>query len=218
MRQQVTRLTLLMLTTGLAACAIGNEYAYDAKPANIAYQGSGTVASAVHDQRSYVKSGDKPPSFVGLQRNRFGIPFDVSTTSGQALDVDLGKTLGGALTSAGYRDSAVAVTFRDSGAAARDRLLATRAKRLVLLTLNEWKTDTRTKAALYFDLTMAVYDERGKLLAKQSLKGRDDIGGKRFGTEAYVSEQAPQAFANKLEALFKTPDVMKALGGLAKKP
>ena len=102
------------------------------------------------------------------------------------------------------------------GGAVRDRLLATRARRLVLLTLNEWKTDTRTKAALYFDLTMAVYDERGTLIAKQSLKGRDDIGGKRFGTESYVSEQAPQAFANKLEALFRMPDVMKALGGKAK--
>ena len=78
---------------------------------------------------------------------------------------------------------------------------------------DEWKTDTRTKAALHFDISLSVYDERGKLLAKQSLKGRDNIGGKRFGTEAYVSEQAPQAFANKLEALFKTPDVMKALGG-----
>ena len=214
--RQGFRLTLLALAAWLSACAIGNEYAYDAKPANLSYQGSGTVASAVHDQRAYVKSGDKPPSFVGLQRNKFGIPFDVSTTSGQALDVDLGKTLSGALNAAGYRDTAVAVGFKETGTAARDRLLATRARRLVLLTLNEWKTDTRTKAALHFDISLSVYDERGKLLAKQSLKGRDDIGGKRFGTEAYVSEQAPQAFANKLEALFKTPDVMKALGGKAK--
>lgn len=214
--RQGFRLLLIAMTASLAACAIGNQYAYDAKPAKLSYQGAGTVASAVHDQRSYVKSGDKPPSFVGLQRNRFGIPFDVSTTSGQALDVDLGKTLSGALTSAGYRETGVAVTFKESAAAVRDRLLATRARRLVLLTVNEWKTDTLTKAALYFDLSLAIYDERGRLIAKQSLQGRDEIGGKHFGTEAYVSERAPQAFANKLEELFKTADVMKALGSQAK--
>ncbi|WP_293390900.1 hypothetical protein [Nevskia sp.] len=214
--RQGFRLLLIATTAWLVGCAIGNEYAYDAKPANLAYQGSGSVASAVHDQRSYVKSGDKPPSFVGLQRNRFGIPFDVSTTSGQALDIDLGKTLSGALTSAGYRETGVAVTFKESGAAVRDRLLATRARRLVLLTVNEWKTDTRTKAALYFDLSLAIYDERGRLIARQSLKGRDEIGGKFFGNEAYVSDRAPQAFANKLEELFKTAEVIKALGGQTK--
>ncbi len=85
----------------LAGCAIGNKYDYGAAIATIYAETDKSVSATVIDQRPYVLSGSKSPSFVGLQRGGFGNPFDVKTKSGRGLAEDLTDVLVRALDAQG---------------------------------------------------------------------------------------------------------------------
>ena len=79
-------------TLMLGGC-VGDEYNYDWETPVFAASSDETVVVVVQDQRPYVLVGDKRPSFVGLQRIAFGIPYNVSTASGRPLADDMVDTI-----------------------------------------------------------------------------------------------------------------------------
>ena len=70
----------------LAACAIGNTYDYRAATPSLKASASRSISVGVLDRRPYVLSGNKPPSFVGLQRAGHSAIVTVNT---------LGRSLSG---------------------------------------------------------------------------------------------------------------------------
>lgn len=63
------RLLFVMLTIiALGGCAIGNQYSYRDSDLAIPVSGDDSIGLTVVDRRPYVLSGDKPASFIGLQR------------------------------------------------------------------------------------------------------------------------------------------------------
>ena len=167
---------------------------------------SGTVAIAVHDVRPYIVSKNKEESFVGLQRGGFGTPFDLKTPNGAPLSTEMRDSLAKTLKSRGANPTPVAVAVADTPDQARTKLHAAKARRSVLVTLREWKTDTQMRTDFSFDTTVAVFDEGGRELASNTLRGMDALGYSQAGGETIT-----KATAAKLDALFADPKIVAAL-------
>lgn len=75
--------SLVMILLGLACflSACFPKYRYDRMNVALNRAGSGSVAIAVLDQRPYVRSGEKDPSFVGIMRGGYGNPFSLYTST-----------------------------------------------------------------------------------------------------------------------------------------
>ncbi len=205
MRKAPNGFALAVAAALLGACTAAGTYNYAEMP--VAMQGvstSGTIAIAVHDLRPYVVSGGKQPTFVGFARAGYGTPSDVNTESGGPFAIEIRDALARALKARGATTVPVTVPFADTNAAARARLLQTRAQRQVLLTLREWKTDTLMSTDLHYDTTVAVYDQAGNQVAHHSLKGMDELG-------RTANEDISRATARKLDALFDDSRIAGAL-------
>jgi hypothetical protein len=199
---------LLSMLAILGGCAFGRTYSYSDVP--IGMQGvssAGTVAVGVQDARPYVVSGNKGESFVGLMRGGFGNPFDVNTQSGGPLAVEIRDAIVRSLKARGVAAAGVAIPVSDSDSGARQRLEAAEARRLVLVTLREWKSDTMMSTDLHYDLALAVYDDKGNALATHSIHGMDNLGNLGLSPNEGIS----RASAKKLDALFDDDKVLAAL-------
>ena len=57
---------VLMAATVAGGCAVGQQISYNPPMLRLQAPGSGSVALAVQDGRTEVRSGAKPPTFCGL--------------------------------------------------------------------------------------------------------------------------------------------------------
>ena len=203
--------TLLIVLSALVlgGCAYGRTASYSDASLQIAgpQVSSVALAVAVQDRRPYVLSGSKPEKFVGLHRGGFGNPFDVNTSSGGPLSLELRDSVAKALKAKGFQVTPVVVEMRDSSEAARRKLSEARSRRAALITLTEWKSDSMINSEIQYDLVLTVLDERGNVLATNASKGTDNIGSQGLSPE----EGIQKAFARKLEGLFDDPRVIAAL-------
>jgi len=203
------RLTaILSLGAVVGGCVIGRTYSYT--DASVALQGvssSGTVAVGVQDNRPYVTSGGKPDKFVGLMRGGFGNPFDVNTQSGDPLANEMRDALVKSLKEKRITVTPVLIGHSDSASTAKRTLVATNARRLVLVTLTEWKSDTMMNTSLHYDVALQVMDERGNSLATNKIKGNDNLGNLGLSPTAGIS----MSFAKKFDALFDDDKIVAAL-------
>lgn len=202
---------LIILIVFLAGCAFGNKHAYHNVDANIVAAGTTKVAVATHDQRNYVKNGDKQPDFVGLQRGGFGNPFDITTMSGNALAQDFTEAVCRSLASKGFHTTPVIVNYSETSYTVKADLKKTGANRLILIMLNEWKSDTYTNTALIYNVNLEVFDENGNTIAQNSITGRDDLGGSFMNPPAHAKKAVPVAFKEKIESLLNYKDISEAL-------
>ncbi len=199
-----------------AGCASGNKYNYSDVVADLSVSGAKAVGVETCDQREYVKDGKKNPDFVGLMRGglnfSFGAPHNVLTASGQPLATDMTNALVSSLSKKGFKAVPVFATQTDDQNAALEKLKASGAERLVLLTLNEWKSDTYMNTALFYDVAMKVYDQAGNVLAEKKIQGKDDLGGTVWGDPVSAAKQAvPRAFKGKIEELLNSPSIATTL-------
>jgi hypothetical protein len=211
--QNVTRTQLIMVSLVLILIAgcVADRYSYNEVIADLSVSGTRSVGVAVHDQRPYVKAGEKNPNFVGLQRGGFGNPLNVTTASRKPLATDMTGALVASLAKKGFRAVPSVVTPDDDQSAALQKLKETGAERLVLLTLMEWKSDTFTNTALHYNVSLKVYDRDGKVLVGKNIEGKDDLGGNIWDPHGQAREAVPRAFKEKIEALLNSPEVANAL-------
>ena len=189
----------------LGGCAVGQQFSYQSASVPMPRIVSTVpVAIAVHDRRPYVVSHNKPESFVGLMRGGFGNPFDVNTTSGQPMALEMREAIVRSMRAKGIDVKAVTVRPDDGTDKVHRALIATGAGRLVLVTLTEWKSDTMVSTALIYDATVVVMNDKGVELARARSNGRDNIGPSPHNS-------VPPAFARKFEALFDDEKVVQAL-------
>jgi hypothetical protein len=193
----------------LSACAVGNKYDYRIPTMPLPVEGSGEIGLLVTDERPYILNGDKTPDFVGLQRGGYGNPFDVTTTSGRPMAQDMAETLKGALEDEGFR---VAVLEGDPGnlSALGGKASERGLRRVVVLRIMEWKTDTMMQTKLLFDLQLLIVDQTGVVVARNAVNGSSAIGG---GMPSAIGALARQSFETKMGQLFYPPDIREALGG-----
>lgn len=202
---------LVAVAAVAAACAIGNRYDYRTGSAGVAQTGDARIAVAVTDLRGYVLSGDKPASFVGLQRGGFGNPYDVSTASGAPMAADFAELLRKSFAANG---TSVEVIPLEPGADAGAALAAFRggdADRLLLREMHEWKTDVHAQVTVHWHLTARVFDRPGRLLAEESVRGREGTGTSGLSDEAKGRIASAEA-SRRLGKLLSRPAIADALG------
>jgi hypothetical protein len=199
-------IALLGLAAILGGCAVGQTIPYSSQ--SIALQGvssAGTVAVAVHDMRPYVLSGNKPEKFVGLMRGGFGNPFDVTTASGAPLAGEMRDALVASLKKRGITATSVTPPPGDP-ARAKAMLADTNARRRILVTLREWKSDSMMNTSLIYDVQLEVLDGR-TTLATASIRGDDNIGSVGLSPAPSVTEN----FVKRFDRLFDHEKVRAAL-------
>jgi hypothetical protein len=192
----------------LSGCAVGQKFSYAESSINVGSVGTArSAAVAVLDQREYVKNGKKSESFVGLSRGGYGNPFDVETKSGAAMASEMATSIVAALQGRGLKVQAVTVRSGDGPEPARQALFRSGSDRLLLFTLNEWKTDTMFRTGLDYDVTLDVLDRNGTSLARNQVSGKEVSGASILSAE----KDAKAWFAAKVSELLRDEAVAKAL-------
>jgi hypothetical protein len=189
----------------LGGCAVGQRFSYQSVAVPMPRIATTVpVAIAVHDKRPYIVSRNKPESFVGLMRGGFGNPFDVNTTSGQPMAVEMREAFVNSMRARGIDVKAVTVSPDDGADKVLRALIATGAGKLVLVTLTEWKSDTMVGTELIYDATVVVLNRKGEELARARSNGRDNVGPSPHNS-------VPPAFSRKFESLFDDEKIVQAL-------
>ena len=208
------KLVLLALLIPLPAlamfAAVGKKLGYLDEGAKPPFTASGTVVVAVLDQRPYVLDGRKDPDLVGTLRGGFGNPFVIRSKTGHALADDIATSVSAGLKSAGMDSKVIATSKGQTVEAVQDAFKTSGAGRLVLLQLNEFKTDGYASQGLYTDLTLSVFAGDGQLRASFPIKN-DRIMGKLPWKFETFEEMAATAYRAELAAWFATPGLDTAL-------
>jgi len=188
----------------LAGCASDKKLSYGDTVARIDASGTARVAVTAYDQRKLITSGRENPTFVGRQWSLYHMDI-VNTASGRPLGDDLTTVLATSLAAKGFKAIPVVVSHSESPDAVAQRMALLRVDRGVVLTVAEWRTDTRTdnnfKTQLFYELDLKVLDSSGKVLTQRRLAGHENE----------MSGTARDAFRQKLEVLINYPEVTQAL-------
>lgn len=208
----MTRLLAILAVCVLSGgCAVGVTHEYDAADTKFNVETEAEVAVATHDQRPYVIEGGKTENFVGLSRGGWGNPFDITTASNNSLADDFSASIVSGFTAGNVKAKAVQLSPQDKEPSARAALLAAKANRYVMLTINEWKSDTYANTKIVYDILLRVFDASGTKRAAKQLFGEDHLGGSAFNPTAHSRLVVPVAFRSKLKELFNDPEIKSAL-------
>jgi len=190
---------------------MGNHYPYHQGQFAVEQRGSIAVAVAVQDARDEVESGNKDPSFVGLQRAGFGNPFDVATESGRPFAEDVTTVVTRSLHAAGYQVRLVNAEVEEPAASVIKALGGTGARRLLFVHINRWKTDTLVHVGLDYAVSLQVFDEVGRPLARSVVSGHDNLGSSLLNPNGRAAEGGPNALRSCLMRLFRDRGVTAAM-------
>jgi len=205
--------TIVMLVSALClgGCAAGQQIRYHDTELDLGASGNATVAVTSQDNRNYIKNGEKERNYVGNFRGGFGNPFNVSTESGKPLADDTSSVICAALKKKGFVCLPVSVEPNEPQTQVVDKLKATSANTLMLLTINEWLSSTFQNTGLSYDLVLTVMDSQGTRVVEKKIKGEDELGGSFWSPPGHAKEAVPVAFKRKLELLLNDPAVTSVL-------
>jgi hypothetical protein len=209
-------LCILLLTS----CAAGHKIKYDGIVASLSASGTMTVAVATHDQRQYILSRESDPDYVGL--NRAGgslVPFKpqlVTTESGKPLADDMTASICNSLESKGFKAIPVIVKPAENQNTILSKMKEIKGERLLLLTLDEWQSDTYMDTGLFYNMKLEVFDMNSNKLTEKVLKGEDNIPRSESMFSPGLSIEGmkkviPEVFKNKMEVLLNDKDVVESL-------
>jgi len=204
------KLALICMLFVVTGCAVGNKYDYHTRAISLPVKSEmhKKVIFDVEDLRPYVQSEKKKPNFVGLQRGGFGNPFDVTTASGNPLAMDMKESVTRALNDSGY--DVVSVNKEFDKKSLDDIALQNNVARVIILTINEWKSDVYMNITLYCDLVLSIYNDSGSLLIKNDMKFEEAIGGAQISASKN-SDTVSSEFGRRIGYLFNKKEVRDAL-------
>ncbi len=197
-----------------SGCVANNRWALaDAPPTINPAAHPTTVAVAGVDDREYLRNKEVPPHYAGLFRSGFGIPYRVHTRNGAPLSDNLADATSKGLDIAGYHSQFVANPQVESRTAAVAALKNTQAKRLLLLTVKRWESESMVRTEIDYALVLEVFDGSGTLLATRELTGLPMISGWAFPfTEIYTAhKRVREQSAAILTDLINTPPISAKL-------
>jgi hypothetical protein len=187
---------------------IGQKADYSTALPKVQYKTDYSLSVSVHDQRPYVINGEKSPTYTGVLRAFYGNPWNVNTQSNKPLSEDIALAAVSGLMRVGIQATSLPTHFADDHKAVIENLKQVSAKRIVIITLSEWRSDTYRTVGFFIDATIMVYDEKGNELASSSVSHRD-VGA---GDGSVVSTD--YAARSYLGMLLNDDKIKIALGGL----
>lgn len=204
------------LCCGMALlCGGCYKLGYNEVVPTVAATGHRSVVVVTHDQRPYVVSGQTKPDVIGVKREQYGNPWQISTASGHPLAEDMTQVICNGLQKQGFQCIPIQVMPSESTDVVRRRLKEGPGDTALLLTVRDWRSDTWVKTILDHNTSLEVFDRDGTLLAQTSVqgadKGADTLPGvtSTFSNAMYTS--LPLAMKSILEELLNYPTVVMAL-------
>jgi len=177
------KLLVLALLIVLGACR-HDDGTYELVPVSLSLTATSqqTVTAAVIDRRPYVLNGDESPSFLGTERANWGGTKDIKTGSGRSLADEVGDAVVRALENQGVAASALQPAKGADAAEMLALFQAQGADRLLMVELQDWRTDVYTRVKLRWRLEAIVYDRSGDVLGRSDSQGfapvsRTDLKG-----------------------------------------
>ena len=205
----LSSMAILVAVLFLSGC--GLKHQYSEVVADLRMTGSGHVVVGVVDNRPYIVSGDKEPSFVGLMRSGFGIPHDVHTASKKAFAQEVAETACRSLIRSGFRCTPEVFSLSNGDTALAQAMIQQSASKGLLFVVSEWKVDTYVGTALWYDMQLAVRDRDGQTLASSSVRGKDVLGSSLVAPAVVATEETPKSLKQKLEEIMNDRSVSSAL-------
>ena len=164
------------------------------------------LSLAVLDKRKYVVNEDKTPSFEGIIRSGFGIPYTYLTPTKEAMSVYLSKRL-----SIGFKNHGIQVQVVDTAPKmsvnntldklSKNNLIS------ILIVLNEWKYDFHSFTDnSWYDIDIIITDGNGNKKLVKNFKGENDIPD-----NGLISNEMQLIYKQRFESVFSDPEVIKSL-------
>lgn len=163
------------------------------------------ITVGVIDSRPYVVEGKVGPEHVGVMRGGYGNPFYMNTESGRPLSEDLGIAISSGLKNSGLRAGAVPIKSATNFDDALRQCAGSQRDRILILKLNEWKSDTYSTSRFLYEIIANVYDDKGNLVASYS---DNNLHQKR----EEISAVSPlEAGRHALSRMLNSPEIVQAL-------
>ncbi len=163
-------------------------------------EGSGRLALIVQDQRPFILDGQKKPTYIGIHRSKYGIPKDAYTRTGGTVAEDIATIMTASLRASGFQVKPVFVAHTDSLDSSIAEIKSPEFDRIIVLTLEQFRSDSWVEVEFKWDINMSIYDGRGALIAQQKNNGvEEDLVQ---GIMRFVSGgQVQKAIAEKVGAI-----------------
>lgn len=203
-------LVLICISAIIVSCAIGQRFAYHNVDLDLKPKGNKIVVVATIDQRAYVQNGEKSPSYIGTLRGGYGNAFDVKTESDKPFSDDVTRVVCKSLRLNGFNANPIFVKLSDSEKGIIDVFRNKNVDRLVIVTINEWYSDTYNSTYLTYELVVKVMDNQAQVLGQAIAKGKEEgLGGGPFPDDA--RKAALGAYKKYLESLLNNSSVIAGL-------
>lgn len=177
------------------------------------------LAVAVLDKRSFVLSGEKPPSYFGKLKYAFGEPDDAEIASGAAVATVYSNFLAELLSNNQQNFKAVDLPLKSSPDKIYRKMFDKNINRVVILTLNEWESWTKKDTELVFEVVVSVYDRAHGLVAREKFEGDTTIVGSALsGPKTNVKNALETAIPQIMRLIFKDTAINNALVARNVKP
>jgi len=134
----------------------------------------------------------------------------MSTQSDKPLSDDIAYAVSSGFKRLGSSADPVAVSYKDDQKAALLKLKSKGAEKIVLITLNEFRSDTFARAGFFIDATVRIYDGEGRELGSSSTSHKD------VGTGDGTVQSPEEAARLHLSRLLNDPTVRTALNEVKK--
>ena len=179
-------------------CAMGHRTSYDGR-SDFKVQSDKDVIVAVHDMRPYVQNNKKAPNYVGILKSIYGIPYNVSTKSGNPLADDFGKMIVETMEYRGVSAMQMKIPPAWSFDAVKKEVIGDGAgANIYYIKMLEWKTETHFRPALHYNLQLVVLDDQANEIGNNS-----EDGFFYFNKDEPGKENLASAMSSILERLFQ---------------
>ena len=203
---------LLLVLEGCGGARLKHQY--HLAQFDVSAKGDGQVAVVVGDNREYVVSGDKPPSFTGLMRNNFGMPFTITTESGNTLAHDIATVVVRSLAAKGFSSSEAVLP---PGMPSAEYVKQNHPRRFLSITIFEW--NSHSYAGLFghetqevkYAMRAEVFDSSGTVLATKDLGGTDKLPVLPGDFFEHSRRVMAKAYKDIFERLLNDPKISSAL-------
>ncbi|MGM0631216.1 MAG: hypothetical protein ACQESI_08625 [Pseudomonadota bacterium] len=164
-----------------------------------------SISIAVVDKREYVLNNDKAPSFEGLLRSSFGIPYSQYTYNRQPMSEYLTERLVAGFKKQGVKAEAY-LTSHSMSVSSIKEALAKQERPSVIIALNEWKYDYHAFSdSSWYDVDVVVLGTNGEEKTTRSFKGENDVGN------GLISNEMQTIYKHRFESIFLDDAIQEAL-------
>lgn len=178
-------LAAFALLIALAGCKTNESFSglldnrsYDIAGADVTLAATGTqrLAVAAVDERPDVLDGGESRSFLGTERGNWSQKVDVKTASGRGFAEDLTDLVAGALARGGADATPLLLDDKAGEAEALAAFRLQGADRLLLVRIQDWRSQAAVRMNLRWRLEASVQDRGGTVLGSNAVSGAARVG------------------------------------------